>query len=59
MSQGLSIDSVVGAQTADVDLTKYDICQKDSTDLANDVAMVNEAYRRCKMLTDSLMMALT
>lgn len=59
MMQGLTMEAVVGAETADIDLTKYDTCNIDSSDLANDVAMINEAYRRCKMLTDSAMMALT
>ena len=40
-------------------IKKHGTCKIDSTDLADDVAMINEAYRRCKMLTESAMMALT
>ena len=57
--QGLSIDSVTNAQTANIDLTKYATCEIDATSLENDVAMINDAYKRCKMLTDSAMLALT
>ena len=54
-SLGLSINTVVGAQTADIDLARYqvfsDTCGIDISSLQNDVAQINEEYKRCKMLT--------
>lgn len=45
----------MGAQTADIDLARYqvfsDTCGIDISGLQSDVDQINEAYRRCKILT--------
>ena len=52
---GISIETITGAQTADIDLARYqvfsDTCGIDISGLQSDVAQINEQYRRCKALT--------
>lgn len=50
---------VAEAQTADIDLSGYQACQIDITDLESDIAAVNLEYRRCKMLELAATMTLT
>ena len=58
-SQGLDIDTVMGADTADIDLSQYIACGIDTSALDSDIADVNFQYRRCKVLEMSAEIVLT